>query len=149
MQAGLCMGETLDAKDIENRIARAEELHALNFNCAQCVAVVCCDIVGIDEATAFRMLEGFGGGMGNNTQTCGALSGAVAIVSYALSEGPQNPTTKKATYKRIGPLVDEFKMRAGSTICREIKGLDGGPALHSCPNCIADGIRLAIQELSQ
>lgn len=139
----------MDEHEIEKRVERALEAHERGFNCAQCVMHACCDLAGIDEDIAFRMLEGFGGGMGNNTQTCGALSGAVAVVSYALSEGPDNPKHKFETYKVVGPLVEEFRSLAGgSTICAEIIGRTGGPVLHPCSACIADGVRLATNALA-
>ena len=140
----------MDEREIEKRIERALEAHKLGFNCAQCVMHACCDLAGLDETIAFKMLEGFGGGMGAGTQTCGALSGAVAVVSFSMSEGPDNPKHKFETYKVIGPLVEEFRnLAGGSTICNEIKGCTGGPVLHSCSDCIADGVRLTVDALAK
>ena len=138
----------MEKHEIERRIAGSKAMHERGFNCAQCVALSCCDLVGLDETVAFRMLEGFGGGMADHTQTCGALSGAVAVVSYARSAGPQGPISKFATYEEIKLLVDMFRTQAGSTFCCEIRGLTGGPVLRSCEDCIADGIRMTIDEIA-
>lgn len=139
----------MDQHEIDRRVALADDMHNRNFNCAQCVALACADLVGLDEKTAFKMLEGFGAGMGGLTQTCGAISGAVAVVSYPSSDGPDNPTTKSATYKQVRRVVSEFEEQVGSTLCNQIKGLVGGEMLLSCPDCIALGVRLALAALQR
>ena len=138
----------MDQTPLDKRIARALELHDRNFSCAQSVACACCDLAGLDENAAFRIMEGFGGGMGGFTETCGALSGAVALVGYVSSEGPDNPTTKAETYKKIAPLVERFRTMEGSTRCGELTGLTGGPRLQQCPKLIEDCVRLAVELLS-
>ena len=45
-------------------VDQALEMHARGFNCAQCVAVSTCGQVGFDQDAVFRLVEGFGGGMG-------------------------------------------------------------------------------------
>ena len=50
------------------RQQRAQELHGKGYNCAQSVACAYCDLVGLDEQTAYKMAEGFGLGMG-----CGSI----------------------------------------------------------------------------
>lgn len=129
------------------RIAKAHELHGSGFNCAQAVACACADLVGLDEATAFKMTEGLGGGMGGYTETCGAVSGGCAIIGFATSDGPHNPKTKGATYKQVRQLVSRFGEQNGSTLCKELKGLTGGPVLRPCPDCVDDGIRMTLDIL--
>ena len=139
----------MQQEEIERRVALADEYHDRGFNCAQSTALACCDLVGLDEREAFRMLEGFGGGMGGTTETCGAISGGVAVIGYKISEGPHNPTTKKRTYPQAHRLVAEFRAKNGSTLCNEIKGLTGGPVLRSCPGCIEDAVRLTLAILDE
>ena len=105
--------------------------------------------VGMEESPALSpdFMEGFGGGMGGFTETCGALSGAVALVGYASSNGPNNPVTKKGTYKQVAPLVERFRNMEGSTLCGELTGLAGGPRLQQCPKLIEDGVRLVAEHL--
>jgi C_GCAxxG_C_C family probable redox protein len=117
-------------------------MHAAGFNCAQCVACSCADLVGLNENEAFRLMEGFGGGMGGFSETCGAISGGVALLGYVNSGGLENPHTKGATYKLSRELVKNFGAKNGSTLCPELKGLTGGPVLRSCDGCIEDGVRL-------
>ena len=79
--------------------AQAAEYHARGFNCAQAVACTLAPAVGLDPQTAFTLTEGFGAGMGGMTETCGAISGAVAIMGFVMSDGMENPKTKGQTYK--------------------------------------------------
>ena len=85
--------------DITACQAQAAEYHARGFNCAQAVACTLAPAVGLDPQTAFTLTEGFGAGMGGMTETCGAISGAVAIMGFVMSDGMVNPKTKGQTYK--------------------------------------------------
>ena len=40
------------------------------FNCAQAVACTLAPAIGLDVDQTFRLMEGFGGGMGGYTETC-------------------------------------------------------------------------------
>lgn len=116
----------------EECAAKALELHERGFNCAQAIACTFAGEVGMDEAAAFRLAEGLGGGLATHTETCGALSGACAIVGCTISEGPHNPTTKARTYELIKPLVASFRGEYVSTICSDLKGLTGNLPKRSC-----------------
>ena len=49
---------------MENRVERAVTNHNRGYNCAQSVVCAYCELFGMDESAAFRLAEGFGGGMG-------------------------------------------------------------------------------------
>ena len=121
--------------DLEACKAQAAAYHKQGFNCAQAVACSLAPALGFDTDSAFRILEGFGAGMGGMTETCGALSGAVAILGLLNSEGMANPTIKD---------------KNTTTICRELKGVgsDAGP-IRSCPGCIDDAVEIAIQIIGE
>ena len=136
-------------EEIEQRVARALELHTEGYNCAQAVSASLSDYVSVPEEDLFRLAEGFGGGMGGFSETCGALSGGVLVLGCSNSDGPQNPKTKGSTYKLTRQLVESFKAQNGSSLCSELKGLSHGPALRSCPDCIADGVRMTIAILDE
>lgn len=121
--------------------------HDKKYNCAQAVACAFSKETGIDEATLFKACEGFGLGMGCMECTCGALSGAIVLAGFKNSDGnTDNPETKAATYKLAAELVHRFKEKTGSTICRELKGIDTGKVLCSCPDCIMNGVEV-VQEV--
>ena len=127
---------------MSDKAVRAKELHKKGFNCAQAVACVFTEDLGMDEREVFRMMEGFGLGMGT-MGTCGAVSAMAAVVGMARSDGDlDKPRTKKDCYRDMKALTAQFKEMNGSVICREIKGVDTGKVLRSCDGCIEDGVKL-------
>ena len=121
--------------------------HDKKFNCAQAVACAFSEEIGVDEAVLFKACEGFGLGMGCMECTCGALSGAIMLAGFKNSDGNiADPGTKAATYQLSKQLVERFREKTGSTVCKELKGIDTGKILRSCPDCIMDGVE-AVQEV--
>ncbi len=119
-----------------NRKELAQAYHDKGYNCAQSVSAAFVDSVDIDKNTLFAISEGFGYGMGGADETCGALTGAIMILSLLSSSHDPQRITKASTYKEAKALRDEFHACCHSTICRELKGLDNGAPLISCPECI-------------
>ena len=118
----------------------ANALHEKGFNCAQSVALPFCEELGMPKQAAMKALEGFGAGMGDREQTCGALSGAIFVAGLKHSDGNiEAPASKAATYAICGKTCQAFKEACGSTVCREIKE----KARLSCSECIALGVELA------
>ena len=125
----------------------AIENHNKKYNCAQSVACAFSEEVGVDESVLFKACEGFGLGMGCMECTCGALSGAITMAGFQNSDGNiDDPQTKAATYRLASQLVQRFKEKTGSTVCRELKGIDTGTILHICPDWIMAGVE-TVQEL--
>ena len=124
--------------------AQAAEYHARGFNCAQAVACTFAPAVGLDPEIAFTLTEAFGLGMGGMTETCGAISGAVAIMGHIVSEGMTNPKTKAQSYKLSRQVAAAFNEKNGTTVCGTLKGIgsDNGP-VRSCPGCIDDAVDIA------
>lgn len=130
--------------------AQAAEYHARGFNCAQAVACTLAPAVGLDPQVAFTLTEGFGAGMGGMTETCGAISGAVAIMGFVMSDGMENPKTKGQTYKLSREIAKRFGEKNTTTVCGTLKGVgsDKGP-LRSCPGCIDDAVEIVCDVLKQ
>ena len=124
-----------------NRTDKAAELHNTGYNCAQAVACSFCDEFGIDEATMFRLTEGMGLGMGCMEGTCGAVNGAVTILGLLNSSANlEKPDSKGQTYKLSKELVETFKNKNKSIVCKDLKGVETGEVLRSCPGCIEDAV---------
>jgi len=105
-----------------NRVERAAEYHKKGYNCAQAIVCAFCDKVGLDEETAFKVSEGLGLGVSDTYGTCGAVTGMALIMGMANS---------------------------CSTICRELKGMDTGKVLRSCPGCIEDAAKILSEKLGE
>lgn len=122
-------------------------LHDKKYNCCQAVACAFAKEVGVPMETLFKAGEGFGLGMGCMECTCGALSGAVMLAGFCHSDGNlDNPATKAETYQLSKKLVTKFIEKNGSMLCKELKGIETGKVLRSCPGCIEDGVEL-VQEV--
>ena len=131
--------------------ARAVALRAeRGYNCAQAVACALAPEIGADTEACYVLSEGFGGGMGGHTETCGAISGAVAIMGFVMSDGMENPKTKGQTYKLSREIAKRFGEKNTTTVCGTLKGIgsDKGP-LRSCPGCIDDAVEIACDVLKQ
>lgn len=133
---------------MEERVKKALDNHSKGYNCAQAVACAFKDIVSVDEDTLFKITEGFGAGMGGMQCTCGAVSGAIVLAGLKESSGDtNNPTTKGKTYKLSKEIVEEFREKNSSVICRELKGIETNKVLRSCDGCIEDATKIAYKVL--
>ena len=118
-------------------------LHDKGYNCAQAVVCAFKEELGIDEEILFKAAEGFGLGMGCMNGTCGAVSGAVMAAGFQNSTANfDGPKSKMDTYKLSKEILEAFEKKNGSITCRELKGVDTGTILRSCPGCIEDAVDL-------
>ena len=94
---------------------------------------------GVAEEEMFRIAEGFGLGMGM-MEVCGALSGMMMIIGLenSVGEPEKGRLTKGDTYRKVKEYVKKFQEQNGSYLCRELKGVETGKVLRSCPDCIRD-----------
>ena len=76
------------------RIKKANACHDRGFNCSQSVLAAFADVTGLSEEESFRIAAGFGRGAGTG-ELCGALSGAVMVLSLATPMDPADPVTGK------------------------------------------------------
>lgn len=132
-----------------NRAERADALHREGYNCCQAVACVFAEEAGLDEATIYKVCEGFGAGMGTGKGICGAVSGAAVICGLRMSDGniadPGN--TKAATTRAAGTIQRKFTEEAKALICRDIKTGNEGRSFTSCTDCIKIAVRLTEEVL--
>ncbi|MGN0314890.1 MAG: C-GCAxxG-C-C family protein [Fusicatenibacter sp.] len=125
----------------------AISLHDRKYNCAQAVACAFAEEFGIERETLFQVCEGFGLGMGGMNGTCGAISGAVILAGLKNSDGnTEKPGTKASTYQLSKTILEKFEERNHGTRCRDLKGVDTGNVLRSCPGCIEDAVEI-VQEV--
>lgn len=121
-----------------DRVQKSVTNHKSGYNCAQAVACAYCDLFGADEKETFKAMEAFGFGMGT-MGTCGAVSAMAALAGMKLSDGNlEAPATKKACYKAMKAMTEEFKEKNKSILCSELKGIESGQMLRSCTGCIED-----------
>jgi len=94
------------------------------FNCSQSVFTVFSPEYGYSEDDALKVSCAFGGGMGRQQLTCGAVTGAMMAIGMKYGKGINDSEEKKQlTYLKTREFFEEFIKIHGSTNCREL--LDG------------------------
>lgn len=91
-------------------------------NCAQAMLMVYGKYFGVTEELAMKLAAGFGGGMGGMGKTCGAVSGAIAVLGLTYEIG--NPAAKASVYALVKEFAKRFTDRHSTLICNELLGHD-------------------------
>lgn len=109
-----------------NNKEKALEYFRNKFNCSQSVFTVFGTELGLTEDQCLKTACAFGGGMGRQQLTCGALTGALLAIGLKYGKATGDAEDKKAeTYAKARELFSEFKKIHGTVTCRELlKGLD-------------------------
>lgn len=128
------------------RAEQAIAFHGQGYNCSQSVACAFCDLIDMSEDDMFKVMEGFGAGMGGMHGTCGAISGAVAIAGMLNSKGNSQVKSKVDTYQMSKKIVAKFEEKNSSSICGDLKGIQTKKVLRSCEGCIQDAAEI-LEEL--
>ena len=83
-----------------------------NYNCTQSVLFSFSKDFGLDEKLALRIATGFGVGMGRNQSVCGAVSGAIMVISLKYGDNME------ITYNHVRSFIQKFKEK-NATIDRK------------------------------
>jgi C_GCAxxG_C_C family probable redox protein len=124
-------------------------------NCSQAVLSAFSEELGLDKMTVLKIASGFGGGIGHMGQTCGAVTGAVMVISLksGLSLEKTHWSNQKV-YDIIGHMADEFKKRNRSIMCKDLLGVDFSDAeayraarqkdvfYTVCPKFVSDAVQI-------
>ena len=116
---------------MDTRVEKTLEKRKKGYNCAQAVACTYSDLAGLDEETLLAATHAFGAGMATMEGTCGALTGAAVVVGLATGDRARSRVL-------IKDIMENFRKRNGSTVCRELKGIGTGCPLRQCEDCVAD-----------
>ncbi len=103
---------------------KAKAWFRLGYNCAQSVMCAFSGGLGIDERTVKLMASGFGGGMGREQLTCGAVAGAVMAVGCRWFDPDDVADSKERVYAKTREVLNRFRGLHGSVSCRELLGVD-------------------------
>ena len=136
------------------RVETAVEYFAKGYNCAQSVFGSFSEDLGMDKATAFKLGNGFGGGV-RCGDVCGAVTGAIMAIGLKCGFHIEKDFGQKAfCNEKAFEFINEFKEENGSMICREILGLDikrpddfTSPEAREvftaiCPEIVASAVRI-------
>jgi C_GCAxxG_C_C family probable redox protein len=103
------------------RSEKALEYFDNKFNCSQSVLTVFAEELGLTEDESLRVACAFGGGMGRQQLTCGAVPGAAMALGLKFGKAKNDSDDKKLlTYEKTLELFDEFTRLNGSANCRSL-----------------------------
>jgi C_GCAxxG_C_C family probable redox protein len=106
---------------------RAADLFRQGFSCSQAVAAAFAADRGLDETTALRLSQGFGGGIARQADWCGALTGAILVIGLAHGRTrADDSAARDRTYALVRELVARFTDRHGQVRCRDLLSCDIG-----------------------
>lgn len=119
---------------MDSRKELAVNRKRMGMNCAQAVACTYCDLVGIEEDTMEALTQSLGTGIGGTLEgTCGAITGACAVIGMADKEAGRAKAMQDARY-----IMNCFKDRNQTVTCKELKGIETGKMLRDCEDCVRD-----------
>lgn len=107
-----------------SRSERAVEQFTTSSACSQSVASAFADDMGMDSATVHRSMSGFGGGMGTQQLTCGAIVGGVFALSAIFGTDDSPDAESKTVMKaKVDTFYTAVRERLGAVDCRELLGV--------------------------
>ena len=107
------------------RSEQAKDLFLSGYNCAQSVLLSFADDLKFSKELAQKMAAGFGGGMGKQQETCGAVTGAIMVLGLLKGEHVNNnEELKSESYGSVKELTREFVSEYKSTKCIDLIGCD-------------------------
>ena len=108
-----------------DRVQKAVHLFKSNYNCAQAVFAAFTEPAMLEESAALKAASGFGGGIGCSGDLCGAVTGAIMAIGLHLgTDDAADKSTKVNVYQKARQLIEEYKLRSGSIVCRDLLGFD-------------------------
>ena len=119
-----------------------------------------CQELSIESPLIPRIATAFGAGMGGIGSVCGAVTGAVMAIG--LVHGREEPSqSRDQAYALTQQVYRGFQQEMGSTICRELTGIDlttpeglkqiysSGVGVRVCLRAGSTGYRLALAALRE
>lgn len=124
----------------QSRVDLAVEKFKNGYNCSQSVVCTYCDLLGMDEETAFAMSEAFGSGIARMQATCGSVCGMIMLAGLKNSDKNLGKSKTKIQSLTLGKdLADKFKEKNSTVICKELKSIGtDNPPIRSCEGCVRD-----------
>jgi C_GCAxxG_C_C family probable redox protein len=95
------------------------------YNCAQAVLSSHSEEYGLDTIFAKKLGGAFIGGIANNGEVCGAVSGALMLIGLKYGQYIDGDIeSKEKTINKTNEFIQNFKKEYGSIICRELLKYD-------------------------
>ena len=80
---------------------------------------------GLDTEVAKKIAGAFGGGIANNGEVCGAVTGALILIGLKYGKHKEEDNeSKEKTNKITNEYINKFKKEFGSIICKDLLKYD-------------------------
>ena len=121
-------------------------------NCSQAVFTSFCEDYGLSKELGLKISVGFGSGIANCGEICGAVSGAILALGLKFGD------SKEETYKQINIFTEKFKSKHKTLNCTELVGFhlndeeelvkakESGKFKILCPKLVKDSVEI-VEEL--
>ena len=131
---------------------KAVELFNQGYNCAQAVFTAFNDILPIDDVTSLKLTATFGGGIAGLGDICGALSGAILVLSFHLAPADfSDKVAKSQFYEKMASIIQEFQQEHGARDCRDLlealKDNPPHPSEKRCTRYVRSAANLVVRHL--
>ena len=137
----------LTDEEIANLAEKAAGMHATGCNCAQSVFLMFAEAGGLDQETARKLLQSFGGGLAVG-EVCGALTGAAAALGLLSDPVPPGDFGAKMAFsEKTKALAEAFREGAGALRCETLRPEDMEARKAACGGYIRLGVKLAAEAL--
>lgn len=124
------------AGETEARVAKGVALFKQGYNCSQSVAMTFADWYDVPQGLMARISASYGGGIGRMRETCGSALGMYMLAGLEIATEEANQDVKRLNYEAVQQLAATFRQTAGSTICRELLGLNKQRADGTIPDIV-------------
>ncbi len=110
---------------INGPVSSAEKYFSNDFNCAQSVLTAFAPSLGLEEDVALKLTTGFGSGIAQKGEICGAVSGAYMAIGLKYGKSKTNDNlAKKNTLEKINQFDRIFIEKHKSLYCKSLLGYD-------------------------
>jgi len=106
---------------VTTRTELALDLFSNDFNCSQSVLFSFSDVLNTDKDTLLKIATGFGAGTGRTQNTCGAVNGAIMVISLLYGRSLNDDKEKQEdVYAKVQIFLSTFKERFATISCFEL-----------------------------
>lgn len=94
------------------------------YNCAQAVLAAYGPDYGLQREMAFRVSSVFGSGIARTGDMCGAVTGALMVLSLRYCTGKPKGIIPKPVHKKARKFLQQFEKESGTCNCNALRGFD-------------------------
>ena len=104
-----------------NRVDDAVKMFEEGFICSQAVFAAFADEYGLEKKLALKIANAFGGGIARNQEICGAVSGAIMLISLKHGKTESSDSVShERTYELVNQFIYKFTEKNGSINCYDL-----------------------------